>query len=360
MENCPIPGADPTRPVNQNSDEWNPRPQRQADTVGVVIIGRNEGERLRRCLASLAGRASSLIYVDSGSSDGSVALAAGMGAQVVELDPLLLFTAARARNAGFARLRELEPGIELAQFVDGDCEVVTDWTEKATAQILKDPKLAVVCGRRRERYPQASVYNRLCDIEWNTPVGDADACGGDALIRVGPLAEVGGYNPDLIAGEEPDLCLRLRQRGYRVLRLEAEMTLHDANITRFGQWWRRSVRSGHAYAEGFSRHRREPGKYCAKSVRSNLVWGAIIPCLALALLAPSRGWSSILLASYLVLGLRISRSSRRGGLSRPDARLYAVFCVLGKFPSAYGQLRYWVRRLAGKRSALIEYKRAGS
>lgn len=328
--------------------------------LGVVIIGRNEGERLRRCLASLAGRASSLIYVDSGSSDGSVALAAEMGAQVVELDRSLPFTAARARNAGFAKLRELEPDLVLVQFVDGDCEVVADWLEKATAQILNDPKLAVVCGRRRERHPGASIYNHLCDIEWNTPVGNADACGGDALMRVGPLSEVGGYNPDLIAGEEPDLCLHLRQRGYRILRLDAEMTLHDANITRFDQWWRRSVRSGHAYAEGFTRHRREPGKYYVKQVRSNLVWGAILPCLTLALLAPSGGWSGVLLAGYLALALRVHGASRRRGLSRADARLYALFCVLGKFSSAYGQLRYWARRLVGKRSALIEYKRAGS
>lgn len=328
--------------------------------LGVVIIGRNEGERLRRCLVSLAGRASLLVYVDSGSSDGSVALATQMGAHVVELDRSVPFTAARARNAGFAKLREIEPGLELVQFVDGDCEVMGGWIEKATAQILNDPGLAVVCGRRRERYPETSVYNRLCDIEWNTPVGNAAACGGDALMRVRPLSDVGGYNPDLIAGEEPDLCLRLRQRGFRIWRMDAEMTLHDANITRFGQWWRRSVRSGHAYAEGFTRHRREPGKHYAKQVRSNLVWGAILPCLTLALLAPTGGGSSILLVGYLVLALRVSRSTRRRGLSAADARIYALFCVLGKFPSAYGQLRYWATRMMGKRSALIEYKGTGS
>ena len=327
--------------------------------LGVVIIGRNEGERLRKCLFSLAGRASWLVYVDSGSSDGSVAVAAEIGAHVVELDRSSPFTAARARNAGFAKLRELEPRLALVQFVDGDCEVVADWLEKATSQILDDPRLAVVCGRRRERYPTASIYNRLCDIEWNTPIGNANACGGDALMRAGPLSEVGGYTPDLIAGEEPDLCLRLRQRGFRILRMDAEMTLHDANITRLSQWWTRSVRSGHAYADGFTRHRREPGRYCARQVRSNLIWGAMVPALALGLLLPSSGWSSILLFGYPALALRILRSSHRRGLSVGESSLYALFCVMGKFPSVYGQLRYWARRLLGKRSTLIEYKHAG-
>jgi glycosyltransferase involved in cell wall biosynthesis len=328
--------------------------------LGIVIIGRNEGERLRRCLASLIGRASLLVYVDSGSTDGSVPLAAEMGADVVELEHSLPFTAARARNAGWAKALEIAPDLELVDFVDGDCEVAPDWLEKATRTLLADPSLAVVCGRRRERNPAASIYNRLCDIEWNTPVGLADACGGDALMRIQPLAEVGGYNSDLIAGEEPDLCFRLRQRGYRILRIDAEMTLHDANITRFGQWWRRTIRSGHAYAEGFTRHRNEPGSYCAKQVRSNLFWGVALPALAFGLVPLSAGWSAVLLSAYLAMGIRVFRSSLRRGLTSADARLYALFCVIGKIPSAYGQLSYWARLVTGKRSTLIEYKRAGT
>ncbi len=328
--------------------------------LGVVVIGRNEGERLRRCLAALAGRASCLVYVDSGSSDGSVELAARMGAQIVDLDLSIPFTAARARNAGLAKLRELNPSLELVQFVDGDCELVADWMAKASAKILDDPTLAVVCGRLRERYPDASIYNHLCDMEWNSPVGYAETSGGIALMRIQAFAEVHGFNPDLIAGEEPDLCLRLRQRGYRILRIDAEMGWHDANIKRLGQWLKRSVRSGHAYAEVFARHRHEPERYFARQVRSGMIWGVAVPALTLGLLWPSGGWSSILLGSYLVLAVRIFRFSRRRGFSPADARLYTLSCVLDRFPSAYGQLCYWARRALGKRSALIEYKHAGS
>jgi GT2 family glycosyltransferase len=323
-------------------------------SLGAVVIGRNEGERLRRCLASLAGTTAGLIYVDSGSTDGSVALAREMGADVVELDTARPFTAARARAAGLARLRAVMPEAVSVQFVDGDCEVASGWIERAMQAMSADPTLAVVCGRRRERHPESSRYNRLCDIEWNTPVGFADACGGDALMRIGPVVAVGGYDARLIAGEEPELCLRLRQGGHRILRIDAEMTLHDACITRFGQWWKRTLRSGHAYAEGFMLHRRDG--FCVKQVRSNFVWGALLPLVVLALFPFSLVLAVLALSGFAVLAIRVFLSARRRGLSRSDARLFAVFVALGKVPSALGQLRYFWHRLRGQRSSLIEYK----
>jgi hypothetical protein len=214
----------------------------------------------------------------------------------------------------------------------------------------------VVCGRRRERHPEATIYNRLCDIEWNTPVGVVDACGGDALMRIPALAEVGGFEASLIAGEEPELCLRLRRRGHRILRIDAEMTRHDANITRFSQWWKRTERSGYAYADSFALHRGEPGRYGEKQVRSNFVWGGLVPALALGLAGVSTALAVLLLGGYPLLAVRVYATARRRGLSRRDARLFAVFVTLGKLPSAIGQFRCFWRRLRGQRASLIEYK----
>jgi len=332
-------------------------PEREPGRVGVVVIGRNEGERLRRCLTSLFRWSCPLVYVDSGSSDGSVELATRMGARVVELDMSVPFSAARARNVGFARLRETTPELDLVHFVDGDCEMSADWLRAAESAIRGDATVAVVCGRLRERHPQASIYNRLCDLEWDAPRGFVSSSGGIALMRAQAFADVGGFNPALIGGEEPDLCLRLRQRGHRILRISDEMGLHDANMTRFGQWWRRSMRGGYAYAEGYLLHRHESEAYFGKQTRSNLFWGLLLPTLVLGLIPLTGGWSSLLLLGYPVLGIRVFRSGRRRGLSSENARLNAAFCVLSKFPSAYGQMRYWVRRARGKRSQLIEYKR---
>ena len=86
----------------------------------------------------------------------------------------------------------------------------------------------------------------MCIRDRDTPIGPARACGGDALMLYAAVQAVGGYRDSLIAGEEPELCLRLRQAGGEVWRIDAEMTLHDAALLRFGQWWRRTRRAGHA------------------------------------------------------------------------------------------------------------------
>lgn len=328
--------------------------------VGAVVIGRNEGERLRRCLDSVIGSARVVVYVDSGSTDDSVAMARGMGAEVVELDRDQPFTAARARNEGFARLEDVAPDIRFVQFVDGDCEVVAGWIESAVAAMDAEPSLAVACGRRRERYPEQSIYNRLADIEWNTPIGPARACGGDALMRASAFREAGGYDPSLIAGEEPDLCLRLRRLGWGIVRLDAEMTLHDLAMTRFSQWWRRAVRSGHAYAEGTARYGRGPERHWVRQTVGIWAWGLGLPLIAVGLAWPTRGWSLLLLLAYGLTAIRAARSNRTRGLSARHAAAYGVFCAVGKFPQLMGQWKYVSGRLLGRRDGLIEYKGAAA
>lgn len=315
--------------------------------VAAIAIGRNEGERLKRCLASLRGRADPIIYVDSGSTDGSVEAARAAGADVVDLDLTRPFTAARARNAGLARLAERDPSGLYVQFLDGDCELRDNWLEAALAAIETEPDIAVVCGRRRERFPEASLWNRLTDMEWDTPLGEAKACGGDALMRRAALAEVGGYRDDLIAGEEPEMCYRMRQKGWRVLRIDAEMTWHDAALTRIGQWWQRNRRAGHAFAEGAALHGRGPERFRVRETRRALVWGAALPLAALAGLSVT-GWSLLILLAYPAQMLRLRRKGTPG--------IRAVFTTLGKLPEAQGALGYWLSRLSGRKRGLIEYK----
>lgn len=328
------------------------------ERVGLVAIGRNEGQRLRQCLHSVAGKVARVVYVDSGSTDGSVEMARSLGVDVVELDLSIPFTAARARNAGFERLLQTDPQIELVQFVDGDCEVVEGWLETAQQELAARPEAAVVCGRRRERFPEQTLYNRLCDIEWNTPVGEAKACGGDSMMRVAAFQQVGGFDSTLIAGEEPELCVRLRKNGWKILRLDAEMTRHDAQMTRFNQWWKRNIRAGHAFAEGAWLHGREPERHWVKESRSNWLWGLIVPLLVLATAWSTRGLSLLLLGGYPLMAYRISRYVQQQGLKDKDARDYGLFCMLSKFPQVQGQIQFHSGRLLGRRQSLVEYKTA--
>jgi GT2 family glycosyltransferase len=326
--------------------------------VGIVVIGRNEGMRLERCLrAALEARrpGASVVYVDSGSTDGSPARARALGVDVVELDPARPFTAARGRNAGFRFLWERERALRFVQFLDGDTELVPGWLDAALAALARDPSLAAVCGRRRERAPDATIYNRLCDMEWNTPVGEATTFGGDVMVRADAFERVGGYDARLIAGEDPDLAVRLRKAGFRIQRLDRDMTLHDAAMTTFSQWWKRAMRGGHAFAEGAVRH--GDVQFWRKEVRSNWTFGLALPALAVGMSIPTLGTSLLAGASgYAVLFAKVLKDSRRRGMSSSDSSLYAGFATLAKLPQAMGQAHYWASRVRRRGPALIEYK----
>lgn len=328
---------------------------------GLVAIGRNEGQRLVRCLAAARADGAPIVYVDSGSTDGSQQAAREAGAAVVELDASVPFTAARARNAGWRELVRRHPQLEFVQFVDGDCELVAGWTRTAVQFLDGSATHAVVFGRRRERNRTASPYNRLCDMEWDVPPGRVPSCGGDAMMRLRALDEVGGYEDALIAGEEPDLCLRLRARGWHVECLAAEMTLHDADMHRFGQWWRRSVRWGHVLAEGIARRGRAYPSL--RAALSAMAWASEFPVLALLLGLLAGPMAAVLVFVAWLLGLgaigcRSFLHARRRGVGVGDAMLYAASCVLGKFAQFRGMVGYWLHRLVGKQARLIEYKGA--
>ncbi len=322
--------------------------------MGVVVIGRNEGERLLVCLKSLLQLVtpSSVVYVDSGSTDGSVLLATSLGCSVVNLDMQIPFTAARARNEGLARALKSMPALEYVQFVDGDCEVREGWLNAAATFLKANPTVAAVCGRRRERSPESTVYNALCDMEWNTPVGQAKSCGGDVLMRVSAIQAAGGYRSDLIAGEEPELCVRLRGAGWKVWRLDAEMTWHDAAIHRFSQWWNRNKRAGYAYAEGAYLHGAAPERHCVRNTARALLWGALLPGLILV----GTVWRAEMVLLALLYPLQVLRLASASPLKGKLAWQRAYFLLLGKFAEVQGICRFVLNKLQSKAGKLIEYK----
>lgn len=351
--NLPVPGRN--LPVPAAVAEAAPPP---AD-FGIVIIGRNEGERLRRCLASVMGPGRRVVYVDSGSTDGSVALARAQGAVVVELDGRVPFAPGRARNAGFRRLRELCPGLRYVQFVDGDCEVVAGWLECAVAFLDAHPDVAAVGGRLCERFPERSLYNLLCAIEWDAhAIGETAGCAGNALMRTDAFAAMDGYRDELIGGEEPELCSRLRGAGWRIWTLGDPVALHDAAMTSFGQWWKRAMRGGYALMQrtvlcglphGFRGFCRVLGVW---------FWALILP-LAIVTLCVGGSVSAALLL-LLLYPLQIARLWTRVGQQGAGAfrrnGCYAVFQVLAVFPRLAGQIRFLLDRWVRGQARLIEYK----
>ena len=324
------------------------------DCFGVVLIGRNEGERLQRSLESVLKLTKRVVYADSASTDGSVELARSMGAIVVQLDSSKPLNAARGRNAGFDALRQNHPECRFVQFLDGDCRIVESWPGAAIDFLSAHEKVAVVCGRRFEANPGASFYNRLADEEWNTPIGQAEACGGDAMIRVDALQAIGGYDDILMACEEAEMTARLREHGWKVWRLDADMSEHDAAMFRFGQWWRRTVRSGYGYAHSWRLTQHLPRPVYAQRLKSAFIWVLGVP-FAVVLLAALLGRPAVLLALPLVYVLQIGRIAlRRRPLSLHAVRASAMM-MIAKVPEVIGATQFF---LQPRPRHSIEYKTA--
>lgn len=318
--------------------------------LGIVVIGRNEGERLKASLRSMP-EGVPMVYVDSGSTDGSPEWAEEQGALVVALSTDKPFSAARARNEGFAKLMDAHPDRAFVHFIDGDCVLIDGWLEKGLSRLQEVDDLAVVAGQRLERHPEESWYNELCAIEWNTPVGEAHAVGGDAIYRTDALEQVGGFDPMMMAGEEPELCLRLRRAGYRVERLDAEMTLHDAAIHTFDAWWKRAVRSGYASTLGLLKHGREG--YQVREVIRALLWGFALPAFALILLFTDFWWMGVAVAALYPLKWFRMRRRFQGHISQ--AGRYASFLMLTNVAEVRGIVRALIETVQGKRQ-ILEYK----
>lgn len=327
--------------------------------LGIVVIGRNEGARLARCLDSVAGAGCAVVYVDSGSSDASVPLARGRGATVVELDPREGFSAARARNAGYRRLQETGPGPSFVQFVDGDCELMAGWLEAGARVLQRRAEVAAVAGRLRERAPEFSVYNRIGELEWNqTAPGEADSVGGIFMVRCAAFDQAGGFDASVPAGEEPELCDRLRRLGWTIWREDREMAWHDLAIAGFGQWWVRMVRTGYGSMDvaarfGLARFRRIN--------RRARAWAAWLAIALLGVVAALLGYlpAAVPLAVTLLWPAQVARIALRtasAGQPAGTALAYAALTMIAFVPQIAGQATWLADRVRNRAARLVEYK----
>jgi len=327
--------------------------------VSVVVIGRNEGERLRRCLESIAQMNHptfnfEILYVDSGSTDNSIALAKELGATVIALHPERP-SAALGRNAGWRAALG-----ETILFLDGDTILNPDFVSAALLR-LADPEVAVVWGHRRELYPQKSIYIRVLDLDWIYAPGFTLYCGGDALFRHSVLAATGGFDETLIAGEEPELCRRIAALGFKILHIDHPMTGHDLAITRWRQYWKRSTRAGHAYAEVSQRLDASGQTFWADEVRRNRNRALTLIALCLlgllgSILLRSLWPALAVLLFFTAISLRSALKARWKSSDPLTLFLYGIHSHLQQIPIYYGQLQYRWNRRKGKRVRLLEYK----
>ncbi len=331
--------------------------------IGVIVIGRNEGERLRRCLSELPGGVTT-VYVDSGSTDGSCAVATALGIPAISLAADKKFTAARGRNAGLAWFAQLQDRPDYVQMLDGDCEMGFDWLRAGIAALEAESSLAAVFGRLRERHPEHSIYNQMCDDEWNVPVGLCRSVYGNALFRFAPLLASGGYDESLIAGEETDLCQRIARDGWIFRRIDAEMALHDAAITRFSQFWVRARRAGYAFAEHVGRNGGDSDPDWRKAMYRLLVWGGALPFvigLLVVIGTVTGAVGAIAIAAFLMVlyplqWLRMALRLAKSGKNLTFASLGSALNIVCKFAQFSGAMQYFMDKATARASGIIEYR----
>ena len=328
-------------------------------TLSVVVIGRNEGARLDRCLKSVKAMKSpgcdvEVIYVDSGSTDGSLVSAEQQGAKVIALQSVRT-TAAMGRNAGW----RASSG-EIVLFLDGDTILAPHFVAESLPEFA-DAAVAVVWGHRRELHPKQSIYNRVLDLDWIYAEGASPFCGGDALFRRETLKATGGFDETLIAGEEPELCRRILAQGQLILHVDRAMTLHDLAITHFSQYWQRATRAGYAYAEVSHRFADTGDAFWQVEATRNrqrvcqLMWLFALGVVG-ALLARSV-WPLLIYAAIIIcLAARTGWKARWKSGNASTLLLYGFHSHLQQIPIYVGQLRFHRNQRAGRRASLVEYK----
>jgi GT2 family glycosyltransferase len=294
-----------------------------------------------------------VVYVDSCSQDNSVQQARELTPHVLVLDNPELLSAARARNEGAQYVFKELPDTKYLQFIDGDTVIDSEWLKHGIALLEQRPGVGATFGSLRELNPDFSIYNRMCDAEWDpASEGEASHCGGNMLVSREVFEAIGGYRSHIIDSEDIDLGERIRAAGHSIWFLIVPMGKHDVAISKFSQWWRRAVRNGHGLAQLADTHGRAGDRSRIIAVVKTLIWGLALPAAALVSLFWWPRISLLFLVPYLALALRMfSRSARK-----PFDLVYALFTALVKIPLSYGILKYGWRKVRRVDPKLIEYK----
>lgn len=313
--------------------------------VSFVVIGRDEAAHLGASVRSLADQGiprsqMEVIYVDSGSVDGSPEIAQRFGADRIVLLARSEASAAKARNQG-ARLARAE----FIQFVDGDTTLEAGWTAHGLGVLRPAPRLAGIAGALKESMPDRNLYHRVLDLDWPSSTGPVPFVGGNAMYRRSALLDVGGFDECLGLGEEPELGVRLRERGWTLRQLSRPMARHDVDISRFadylGQMYGNGVACGRVVRATGGLHR----GFWRDRFLGLMAWAAtlfLVPLLALLAALQSPALGAIVGSAYFV-GLVVLIGSKacafvQRGLPLSAALAYALHTYFSKLPRALGAL----------------------
>jgi glycosyltransferase involved in cell wall biosynthesis len=290
--------------------------------LSVVLIARNEEQRIGDCIASVLeatrGIDAEVLLVDSASQDRTAAIARELGIRTLFVPGIAEPSAALGRRIG-----EQNCSGRYIQFLDGDMTIDPDWLLAALKYLaVADRSVAAVSGEIRQNpttNPHREYRRRnLARMTTTHEPRELKSLYGAFMIRAGVLREVGSFDASLKANEEGDLSDRLRAAGYRIMLLAHLACWHHVtdceslpvtlrhelrDYVTAGRFFRKSLRNGSFL------FRLWQFKYCLMGAVL-AVYGAVavIAAFAFSLIWPELAWLTALL---LVGGALAIREERR-------------------------------------------------
>lgn len=220
--------------------------------VSVIIPVRNGTSSIPALLGrlreqTLAKERYEVIVVDNASTDGTGALAAKLGADVVE-EPIANRSRARNRGAAAARSR-------LYAFTDADCVPHPDWLERLLACAGSAPLVAGEVKVSVRPHPNAiERFERLWRFAQAAWVEQGWAATANLLVEADAFDVVGGFDPTWRhIGEDVDFCFRARAAGFGLAYCGDAVVEHDAERA-LRPLLRRSFVHGYSVNQAYYRH----------------------------------------------------------------------------------------------------------
>ena len=270
------------RPL-EHKDGGRPGNAHSSLDLSVVIVTRNEETVIARCVESVLreteGMSAEVILVDSASTDSTLHVVAKFPITVLQITEPSLVSPSAGRFVG---TRESRGRIVL--FLDGDMVLAPGWI-KAALCALQDPSTGGVGGWLYRVFPGEQ-------LSFDHPVrrkspGEVRSLGGAGAYRRDVLDASGTFHPFMRGEEEKELCYRIRQQGYRILKVDAPMAYHFEKPKTAAE-----IREKAAYYVGMGQVLRT---YPFSSLTRDLIWSqrsifdialvflALLVCLLLAL-----------------------------------------------------------------------------
>ncbi|MEL6213067.1 MAG: hypothetical protein AAFQ96_05715, partial [Pseudomonadota bacterium] len=152
-----------------------------------------------------------------------------------------------------------------------------------------------------------------------------------------------------------DLCIRIRRRGQRVWRANAQMGVRHSLKKKLGDWWREARRNGYDYAQGAALHGVQPERFRVLEQARALVWGGAFPlfiilsavfcALGVSVLAPGGNAIGVLITilsfGLLVYLAKIMLVAIRYGVRYRASWAYGILTTLGHFGEFFGVAKYY-------------------